>query len=190
MVRHPFAVAESLADLADGNPGWTRSTVFDDDRVDWPALVRGPLHPYSEVLLAARERSTNPFRRVVLLWCISNLLPIISPHRPRVVSVFYEHLVMDPASELDRIRQAVGIRVPGLGTAMNQPSRTDSRGTAAEVRSQPSDHAALTDRWLDAVPSEDQAFGFELLRDLALDGVYGASPMPVARPAAAGGAMC
>jgi hypothetical protein len=166
VLRHPFAVAWSLAEVP-----WA-SGLDDTDALFDQVALREAIGPVPGLDAWVSRAAVDGFVRRVLKWCLENALPLRSAPGARYDVVHYEDLVADPASGLG----ALGLDVPPDPT---RPSRTDFRGRARDLRDRPEQ---LVTGWCDSLRPDDVRRGLEVLEAFGLATYYGESPWPL-RPA-------
>ena len=134
------------------------------------------------------RRHGEPLVRLVAEWCLENAYPL-SRLDDGVALVFYEHAVLDPVSELDRLgrfcRGALGSPRGELadGDDVRTPSAMDWFGSAAQAR-QSGDWKRFLDRWTNDVPRPVVDECLAVLADFGLDRLYGDGPLPLSDAAA------
>lgn len=164
VLRHPFAVAWSLAEVP-----WASGHDDTDALFDQPALLDaiGPVPGLDEWIARAGH---DQFVRRTLKWCFENTLPLRAAAASRYDVIHYEDLVAD----LERGLARLGVAVPPDPT---RPSRTDFRGRARRLRDQPEQ---LVTGWCESLGPEQIRTGLEILEAFGLAAHYGESPWPCA----------
>jgi hypothetical protein len=162
VLRHPFAVAWSLAEVP-----WASGRDDTDALFDQPVLhdAIGPVPGLDEWMTRAGEDS---FLRRILKWCMENALPLRSAAEGRYDVVHYEDLVVDPAAGME----ALDVAAPPDPT---RPSRTDFRGRARDLRDRPEE---LVTGWRDSLQPHEIDTGLAVLDAFGLAQYYGESPWP------------
>ncbi len=176
LLRHPVPSAWSVAQL-----GWPDNL---QQFVGQPSLMEGPLAALGNTIRQTAGAS-DPFRRLVLRWCLENFVPTRLLAADQAHVVFYEQLVDDPAGELVRLstylrRFSPGPWDIGLDSAGNldRPSHTNYRHT--DVASGP----GRLDDWVGEVPAPRVDAALALLGEFGLDRIYGNSTRPLIAPEA------
>lgn len=169
LVRHPCAVVTSATGLQ-----W-------DDHVDalvgQADLVADHLEPLADVIGSASTR----FDRLVVQWCIENLVPfrMLAPGDAHLV--FYEELVERPYEVAAELLRSLGQEPDdALRAAVERPSKLATADSAV-VRG-----ADLVSGWRSQLSARDAARAIELVAAMGLGDVYGDDPRP---DAAAGRAL-
>lgn len=178
LIRHPFAVAHSMCRMQ--WPGRSNSPIpgdVDTDRLIADAgLLDGPLHDMRDVVLDLRAQCTSPFALVVLRWCLENAVPLRMLEPSDLHHVFrYEHLVLDPISELERLVQ-LGIVTDAPAERFRRPSRTDFQQRVEGALAAPGGEGALIAPWEGETPRADLDLGMKILEEFGLHDVYGIDP--------------
>lgn len=156
LMRHPCAVVASRLAL-----GWRDNL---DETMAQGDLVGDHLLPTEREIRVARD----PFERHLFLWCIDNLVPLRQLTPDRLHLVFYEDLLLDPASELGRLFAFLGRDFDEEGLAKpGSPSFT----------SRPGEQPSL-DGWRRSVDGRRLERAVEILGLFGLDRVYGTGDMP------------
>ena len=115
IVRHPFSVVASQ--LKHG--AW-----------DHISQVRIPECRYNKLYTdhsAFISKIKTKEEALITTWCLTNSVPLRSRHNNKKwITVFYENLLREPKSEIDRIFNRWGIDLPpGIIEKARQPSRSD-----------------------------------------------------------------
>lgn len=185
IVRHPFAVADSVCRLIDKSEQspWPRQVADVDDVLAHAGLLDGPLLSQRDSILDLRQQCNSSFTLMVLRWCLENVVALREQWRsPNHHVLHYEDLVRGPAAELRRLEHALGPgSVPDPST-LARPSRTDFHKRVGTTRSQPGHEQELIARWEASIPLAEQQLGLSILETFGLDHVYGADPLPKAAP--------
>jgi Sulfotransferase family len=176
LLRHPVPSAWSVSQL-----GWPDNL---RQFTDQGALMEGPLEPFQTLIREALD-SNDPFRRLVLRWCLENVVPIQMLEAGRTHVVFYEQMVDDPRGELAKMDRYIRGFNPGpwnlkLASVENldKPSHTNYRQT--DVSSGP----GRLDNWRDEVPASEVEAALALVQGFGLDRIYGESTRPLIGPEA------
>lgn len=142
------------------------------------ALLDGPLAPWAPAMRHHAARA-NSFERRLLQWCADNLMAIHAPPaNGEVLFVFYEDLVMSPATILSEIAAFLGRPFePRAVERVEKPSRMTRRDSP--VRNLQKAH--VLEDWRLAIDPGQRRRGVELLADLGVDRIYGDDPMPLGR---------
>jgi hypothetical protein len=174
LLRHPIPSAWSVAAL-----GWPDKL---EQFLGQEALMHGPMAPFRPLIDEAAA-SSDLFHRIVLRWCLENLVPIRVLDPERVHVAFYEDLVADPWRELKRLQVYLQGFDPGLWNLravsedrLGRPSHTNYHDT--DVSSGPS---RLED-WVAQVPGPAVDRALALVGAFGLDRLYGRSTRPLIGP--------
>jgi len=173
LLRHPVPSAWSVTRL-----GWPDNVaqLLDQDR-----LRDGPLAPFRE-LIAETADSSDVLPRVVLAWCLENLVPIryLSPDRVHVV--LYENLVTDPLAELRRLGTYLDRLAPGrwrlrtpAGASFGRPSQSSRLRASGPA-------PGHLDAWLRDVPPERVRAALSVVSGFGLDRIYAGHALPLLPP--------
>jgi hypothetical protein len=157
IIRHPCAVASSRQRL--GNE------LSIDEYLEESALVADHLAPYVDALSQLR----TPFERAVAYWCIENYVPLRQIDEGLdLVTVFYEDLVTDPGSTLERVFGALG-QSPDRAAyeSLAKPSLTTWREN--DPLASP---AQALDDWQRRLTAGELDAARELVTMFGLDGLY------------------
>lgn len=162
LVRHPLAVAASAQKLR-----WRDQL---DALLAQPDLVADHLQPLLPVIASAE----TPFERLVVQWCIENLVPFRALGPDDVQLVFYEELVDHPEAVATALLSAVGQEVDDeVLAAVHRPSKLAGPDSAI-VRGTD----LLGAGWRASVPPAEVDRAVELITAMGLGAVYGADPRP------------
>ena len=181
IVRHPFAVAESLSALAarEGRSrgDWHRHLSVLDEMVNRAGLLEGPLAGHPKVP-AIQSSLRSGFTKSVLRWCLENFVPL-RMLRPttNLTTVTYEGLLTASPEQLRGLIPLLP-ESKGLDARVRRPSVTDFRQRAVVHTAEGNDRRQLMTRWTDTVSADEIEIGLGLLESFGLDHVYGASPLP------------
>jgi hypothetical protein len=134
IVRHPFAVADSVSNLYDEERADGRRSAWDhqvgevvDGLVERSGLLEGPLSSRAQEIRSAWRAATHPFDRIVLRWCLENYLVLTAPP-PQLRVVFFEDLFTEPAAHFPVLADHLGVTVPAVAyETLDQPSESASR---------------------------------------------------------------
>ncbi len=173
LLRHPVPTAWSVNEL-----GWPGKL---DQFLAQESLMHGPLEPF-RALIAEAAASPDVFHRTVLQWCLENYVPIQLLEGDHAHVVFYEQMVSDPRSELERLQAYLETFGPArwdmqMASVKNvtRPSRSNYRGTDVTAGS------TRLDGWVDEIPSARVESALALMRGFGLDRLYDISTRPLIR---------
>jgi len=174
LIRNPFAVAVSQSQMMGS---------FEGDAYNPLKVLEQPglkdEFPSEFLELVYRKANKNPLLDRVLVWAITNYLPMKQFSYEQVCVVFYEDLLFDPYTELEKIYRFAeldvkcGLNPPSSRGVFVKPSRVtqvDRVGLASEER--------LTS-WQKKMPPETYRDGIEVLKTLGLEHLYSEASMPV-----------
>lgn len=168
LLRHPVPTAWSVTAL-----GWPGKL---EEFLAQPALMEGPMKPFLAVIEEASQ-SSDQFHRVVLQWCLENVVPTRFLGMGEAHVVFYENMVEDPWGELERLRtylQRFGSERWDLQMSavknVARPSHSRNRGSSG---------AGRLDRWVEEVPAPQVEKALALVRAFGLDRLYGDGTRPL-----------
>jgi hypothetical protein len=173
LVRHPLATAVSIHDL-----GWV-------DRLDAfvaaDSLMSGPLEPWRDLVEKTAAEEQDQIVRLVLQWCLENVVPLRLSSPGDVHLVFYENLVLSTQSELGRIARYLSGRAERhwAGWTPNTPALAAPSPTAWRDNRKPT--LSPMDRiadWQDLVDDATRTRALDLLARFGVDHLYGHSPLP------------
>lgn len=161
LVRHPCAVVASAL-----KRGWRDHL---DALLAQPDLVADHLVP----LLPVIESATTRADRLVVQWCIENLVPFRTLAVGDAHLVFYEELVDRPYDVAAGLLDAIGQRAdPALQAALGRPSKLAGADSAV-VRG-----SDLLTSWTTSLSNQEQARAVDLVDAMGLGAVYGRDPRP------------
>lgn len=167
LIRHPLAVASSLLRLGWGPLGLA---------VRQPELVDHYFRKQQDDLLR-QEFLTNVYR-----WCVENSVPIRSLSRLSTHATFYEHVVLHPNRELQRIKAFLSERSHGWWrswspnlASLDRPSMTTYR----PYESGPRTRIERSQWWINEIPSAWIDPAMRIVRMFGLEWIYGEGPMPL-----------
>lgn len=162
LMRHPCAVASSRLKL-----GWeSRTEVY---------LAQGELmSDFLEPFRALIEKTTDAFERHILVWCIQNFVPLSQFRNGEILVLYYEHLCVQPESELKRLFAFIGepynssvmdfLRVP---SALSQKQSAILSGED------------LVSGWQKYISAHQVQKACEMLSKFGLNRIYGTDQLPL-----------
>lgn len=119
IIRHPCAVIASIKKME-----WDLKRDFDFLKSQ-NQLLENYLQPYQHIIFM---RHPTPVQRLALIWCIENKIPLTQFKKHNWVGAIYEHLVLGPHDELNRIYSELGLQKPSLGYKMiNKTTHTANK---------------------------------------------------------------
>jgi hypothetical protein len=168
LLRHPVPTAWSVTAL-----GWPEKL---EEFLAQEPLLQGPLAPFHALIHEAAE-SRDPFQRIILQWCLENLVPTRMLDAQRVHVAFYEDMVEDPWGELTRLRTYLqrftaarwDLRMASVDS-VTRPSQSRNRGTSEANR---------LDGWVTEVSDDRVHRALSLVSGFGLDRIYTNSTRPV-----------
>jgi hypothetical protein len=176
LLRHPIATAHSVRSL-----GWPDEL---DVVLGQRELVESHFSAQVTLIEEVATRARGTVMSLVCRWCLENVVPLrlLQPDQCHVV--FYEHLVRDPASELERLRAYLAERSPKLWAVWRPDAVLLQRPSWATWRhrgSTPTHEDRLTG-WQREVDDTTQARCLDLVRGFHLDWLYDSSATPLPAP--------
>ena len=177
LVRHPFAFADSHLAL-----GWPAITAIDAEvRAGAEQVVERLDRATRQAVHALSSSSDDTFERLVHRWCLENVLALRRPS-PGVCTIFYEDLVLDTATELDRLGSYLGVEFDETALVHAAlPSRTDFRSRASARSAGIVSTEAFVADWRTRVSPDQRARGLRVLEAFGLDEWYADGPLPGTR---------
>ena len=160
--RHPLAVASSRF-----YHGWSNDLA---DFLRQEPLMADFLEPYRRLI----ETTDDPFEMHVLQWCVENWIPLRQFRPGEIHLAFYEHLSVDPRSEIQRL--FAFLHKPfsdAILDRVDRPSRMTWVREGAELpkKSDP-------DAWRPYVTPEQVKRSLGILSRFGLDELYGEAALP------------
>src|SRR5450755_2150256 len=134
-----------------------------------PALVADHIAPFAREI----ESAVDVYDQRLFTWAVQNFVPLRQLASGDAHVVFYEHLVMDPAGEMQRLFAFLN------RTAGDAPLRNVWKPSAMSRFKEVPDPLKLVNGWVDKVPAADVSRAGEILGLFGLDKIYSADPMPV-----------
>lgn len=167
LLRHPCAVA--LSYVTHGFQGAV-APLLEQEK-----LVEDFLQPYAEDIRRARDT----FERAIFLWCVETLVPLKQLRPEDVHIVFYENMVREPASEVQKLFAYLGKEPQGIDIGkLKQPSLTARKASSAAWTGED-----RVDAWRAKVTESQRQRAQEIVAQFGLDRIYGDAPMPRAEGA-------
>jgi hypothetical protein len=161
LMRHPCAVVHSYR-----KQGW-RGAV--EPLLAQPRLVEDFLSPCLEEIRAA----PTAFERAAYIWCVETLVPLNQFEPGEVHLVFYEHLVADPAREIERMFAFLGKHYdPEILAKVTRPSLTSRKGSVGSTG------GTRLEGWRREMDAAETRRIFEIVGRFGLDAIYSEAPMP------------
>ena len=163
VLRHPCAIA-----LSHASHGFRHSKVA--PLLEQEKLVEDFLRPYMDEL----RRAHDPFERAVFLWCIETLVPLKQFRPGEVHILFYENLVREPASEIEKLCSYLGKSPEGINIKrLDRPSLTARRATSAVWTGED-----RVEGWQKKVTDAQRRRAAEIVAMFGLDRIYTDEPLP------------
>ena len=159
IIRHPCAVVSSRMQL-----GWATDTDIAPFLAQ-PNLVDDFLADKMDVI----ERAKTVEEKHAIIWCISNLIPIRQFGLENLNIVYYEKLVCEPETEIDRIFRRLNLDYDKQ-TALNEVEKPSVTTTWEHASLTPQNKignwkAKLSSRQIDNILSLVHGFGLNDLYD-------------------------
>jgi hypothetical protein len=162
LLRHPCAVA--LSYVTHGFQGAV-GPLLEQEK-----LVEDFLHPYEEDIRRARDT----FERAVFLWCVETLVPLRQLRPEEVHVVFYENMVREPVSEVEKLFGYLGKRAEDIDISkLTRPSLTARKASSAAWTGEDRVHA-----WQNKVTEAQRQRAAEIVESFGLDRIYTDEPLP------------
>jgi hypothetical protein len=180
IVRHPFAVATSVAQLDvdarrdRGSTEWAHHIEpITDQYLDRLRLLDGPLAFCAGAVRALSRRATEPFDRAVIRWCLQNAVTLLQrPAGTRIV--YFERIFTHADTELPALAHHLSIPLtPDVLEHLPRPSASDWRAYP-DRRIE-----ARIGNWVTDLPPRRRDAGLEILECFGLQSFYGAGPLPI-----------
>jgi hypothetical protein len=179
IVRHPFAVATSVAQLdvdtrrERGTTEWAHHTEpITDPYLDRLRVLDGPLASRADAIRALSRRAIEPFDRAVIRWCLQNAMTLLQP--PAGVRIVY----------FEQIFSHADTELPGLAHHLSVPLSPDvlehlARPSGSDYRSYPDRRIeARIGNWVTDLSPQRRDAGLEILECFGLGSFYDAGPLP------------
>jgi hypothetical protein len=161
LLRHPCAVASSKLSL-----GWGTHL---DDFLSQEELLADFLDPFTDYIRGA----VDTFDKHIIMWCVENYVPLHQFCECEILVVFYEHLCIDPQSELERIHRFVGQRFsPAVVELSRRPSRLARRESAIISG------RSTVESWRTGICDKQIARAQQICAIFGLDVIYGERSLP------------
>lgn len=161
LLRHPCAVAHSWM-----NVSWTDDL---DAFLGQPELMADFLEPFRDRL----EKTSDPFDRIILHWCVENWIPLQQFRRGEIHLAFYEEFCSRPESALkglfEHLDRPIG---DGVFAKLRTPSSQVRKCSAILI------NASTTDSWRQFVSRTQLRRALEILSWFGLDAIYGEDSKP------------
>ena len=160
--RHPLAVASSRL-----YHGWSNDLA---DFLRQERLMADYLEPHRRLI----ETVDDPFEKHVLQWCVENWIPLRQFRRGEIHLAFYEHLSVDPRTEIARLFAFLGRPFSEkIFESVDRPSRMTwvRQGADLPQKSDP-------DAWKAFVSPERVKRSLEILSRFGLDAIYSEAALP------------
>jgi len=164
MMRHPCAVALSRMRL-----GWHEWDTDLGVLLSQDLLVDDHLREFREEL----GNCTDRFEKEIYLWAVENLVPLRQFSPGDILLVSYEHLLMEPEKEVDRVFGYLDMSYDErIWKSVSRNSRTTWREKPLTDRSE-----RLTE-WQRELKDEEKDKAVAILERFGLDAIYTGDPMP------------
>lgn len=168
LMRHPFAVTNSQILLSHWK--WTDDPqyFFNQQKLNKDYLANLP---------DKLRNVKTEFEKKILIWCISNYVPLMQLEKNDCLFVFYENLSINPKEELKKIFSFLNINVPEhdknkLFQKIKIPSPVSHNDSAIV------NNKDLVNSWKHRLSSEEIKKGLEILKEFSLDKIYNKENMP------------
>jgi hypothetical protein len=164
VIRHPCAVVLSRLQLewatdADLEPLLAQQELTDDFLADKLDCIRN-----------ARSDEAKH----ALVWCISNLVPLMQFRPHELTIVYYEHLCTEPQTEMSRLFHAIGYSYrPSIYRRLKTPAWT-TKHSSAVMRAEDS-----VTHWRRQLSANQISTILSVVKDFGLDYLYGDSLLPL-----------
>jgi hypothetical protein len=164
LMRHPCAVVLSRMEL-----GW------DTDRdiepfLSQPELVTDHLGYHLDLIRSAKTDE----EKHAIIWCVSNLVPLMQFNPGELNIVYYENLCVQPEIEFPRIFESLGHAYKdALTERIDRPSQTTRVTSAVVTGSNKISH------WKDALSPLQIERILRMVQAFGLDQLYGDSLLPL-----------
>ena len=166
LLRHPCAVVASQLQI-----GWNWHADMETFLVQG-SLMEDHLEPYRDEL---REAGSE-LDRLLLVWCIENLVPLRQLRAGQAHVVFYEHLRADPRAEIERLFAYLRRPFdPGVLRTLGRPSAVSRKDSPVATGGDP------VAAWQKELGEDQVGRAMELLARFGLDRLYGEEPGPKMR---------
>lgn len=162
LLRHPCAVAVSKLKL-----NWQTHL---DEFLGQEALVDDFLEPYIPLL----QRSRDVFEQHLFLWCVENYVPLRQFDKGEILVVFYENVCVDPASQIRRLYEFLGLSgANDCRDEVSRPSALSRRDSAIYTGE------SLIDGWRHSLTKDQIIRATEICGLFGLDRVYAEDSRPL-----------
>ena len=163
VLRHPGAVAASQLSVDWGFHAKAEALLAQ------PELVEDHLRPFISTL----EHAGTPLEESIAVWCVEQFVPLHQFRRGEIHLVCYEHLLVRPEVEFERLLSFYGLpMLPDLQEGIARPSGVTTRDSAV-VRG-----GDILRSWQTKVPEVDRSRIGRILETFGLNRLYGDDPMP------------
>ena len=164
VLRHPGAVAASQRAV-----DWDFSA-HPARLLDQEALVEDHLAPFASLL----EDAQSPVEQAVAVWSAENYVPLRQFRRGEIHLVCYEHLLVRPEEELQRLLSFYQVPYSSKVLAgIDRPSGVTAKDSAVVSGGDP------LRAWQDRLDESDRTRIVRILEPFGLDALYGDGPMPL-----------
>jgi hypothetical protein len=164
LLRHPCAVASSRLKV-----DWSGGADL-RQFLKQPDLMHDHLEQYRDVL----EETDDLFERMIVFWCVENLVPLRQLGRGEVHVLFYESLCVDTESEIRRLFAFLGMPFePAVLEGAGRPSQATRRDSAVVSG------GSLVEGWRTHISTDQVTRATDILERFGLDRLYAGESMPV-----------
>jgi hypothetical protein len=164
LLRHPCAVASSRLKV-----DWSGGADL-RQFLKQPDLMQDHLEPYRDLL----EGTDDLFERMIVFWCVENLVPLRQLGRGQVHVLFYESLCVDAESEIRRL--FAFLEMPFEHEVLERagrPSQATRRDSAVVMG------GSLVEGWRTHISTGQVTRATDILERFGLDRLYAGESMPV-----------
>jgi hypothetical protein len=174
IIRNPFAIALSRQN----KPGW-RWFNEPEKFLKQKTLTQDYLEPHKKLILEV-SKTEDFIQKQILIWSVTHLIPLQQFNNDQLQIVFYEDLVRNTTSELQRLEAS--LRNNGISSQTTltdsvkyQPSRTTDLSAIDLQKKSPAD-------WQKHISTKQITRGNMILKQFGVDCLYDASGNPVIDP--------
>jgi hypothetical protein len=163
IIRHPCAVVLSRMKMC-----WATDTDI-EPFLSQPRLIDDFLADKLDII----RRATTPEQKHAVIWCVSNLVPILQFSSNGLNPIFYENLCLQPEVEIPKIFRTIGCEYrESIYEDIKKPSTTTVRSSAVL-----SGENRVT-RWQRELTPKQVDNILAIINEFGLDYIYDSSPVP------------